>query len=169
MTTTRWMLASVVVLVPSILEADVAKTKAPPAKMDMSKAEMMNAKDIKWGDAPADLPKGAKLGVLHGDPTKPGVFTVRLKLPDGYKIPPHWHSKDEQLTVLSGTFVLYTGDTMTLDPHDLDEGAYHFLPGKQHHAAEAKGETIVQVNGTGPFDIHYLKESDNPNPKSASK
>jgi len=50
----------------------------------------------------------------------------------------------------------------------LQTGAYHFLPGKMHHAAETKGETILQLHGTGPFDIHYLDPADNPN-KSASK
>ena len=49
--------------------------------------------DIKWGEAPPDLPKGAQIAVLHGDPSKAGQFTVRLKMPDGYKIPPHWHTQ----------------------------------------------------------------------------
>ncbi len=61
------------------------------------------------------------------------------------------------------------GDTMTAEPHELSAGAYHFLPGKMHHAAEAKGETIVQITGMGPFDIHYLNPADNPNPKTATR
>jgi hypothetical protein len=93
---------------------------------------------------------------------------VRLRLPEGYKIPPHWHSKDEQLTILSGTFVLHMGDTMTAPAHELGPGAYHFLPGKMHHAASTKGETVVEVHGTGPFDLHYLDPADDPS-KAASK
>jgi len=50
--------------------------------------------------------------------------------------------------------------------HSLEAGGFHFLPGKMHHAAEFKGETIVQIDGMGPFDIHYLNPADNPN-KSA--
>jgi hypothetical protein len=129
----------------------------------------INASDVQWGPAPADLPKGAQLGVLHGDPTKPGSYAMRLKVPDGYKIPPHWHTRDEELTIISGTFLLHMGDTMTADPHVLTTGAYHFLPGKMHHAAEMKGETIVQVTGMGPWDIHYLNPADNPNPKTATR
>ena len=32
--------------------------------------------------------------------------------PAGYKIPPHWHSQAEALTVISGTFYLGMGDKM---------------------------------------------------------
>jgi hypothetical protein len=100
--------------------------------------------------------------VLHGDPSKKGTFAIRLKAPDGYKIPPHWHTLDEQLTIVSGTLVMHQGDTMDAPGHDLVAGAYHFLPGKSHHGAEAKGDTVIQINGQGPFDIHYLNAADDP-------
>jgi quercetin dioxygenase-like cupin family protein len=128
---------------------------------------MMSPDQIQWGDAPPDLPKGGKMAVLFGDPHKKGMFTVRVKFPDGYKVPPHWHTNDEELTVLSGTVLFRMGDSMTSEPHTLTAGAYHFLPGKTHHSAEAKGETIVQIHSTGPFDIHYINPDDNPNPKKS--
>jgi hypothetical protein len=131
-------------------------------------AMSVNPTEIKWGDAPPDLPKGAQIAVLHGDPGKKAPYTLRLKLPAGYKIAPHWHTKDEQLTVVSGTFVLHMGDTMEAPATTLTAGGFHFLPGKMHHAAQTTGETIVQVDGMGPFDIHYLNPADNPNPKAAA-
>jgi len=142
----------------------LAATPAFAADAKKPEAMSMNSAEIKWGDAPPDLPKGAQMAVLHGDPGKKAVFTLRLKLPDGYKIPPHWHTKDEQLTILSGSFTLHMGDTMDAPATTLTAGGFHFLPGKAHHAAETKGETIVQLDGTGPFDIHYLNPADNPNP-----
>jgi mannose-6-phosphate isomerase-like protein (cupin superfamily) len=157
---------ALLVFVPPVLADDMAKDMSHDAG---GKAITINAKDLKWGEAPPDLPKGAKIAVLFGDPTKEGPFTVRLKAPDGYKIAPHWHSKDEQLTVISGTLILHMGDTMKADPHRLSPGAFHYLPGKMHHAAETKGATIVQVTGEGPFDIHYLNESDNPNTGKTAK
>ena len=60
--------------------------------------------DLKWGDGPPSLPKGLKLAVLHGDPGKAVPFTLLLKLPAGYKVPAHWHSQDENVLVVSGTF-----------------------------------------------------------------
>jgi mannose-6-phosphate isomerase-like protein (cupin superfamily) len=150
---------------------DAAKSKVTKTKeaVKAKEAVTINANEIKWGDAPPDLPKGAQIAVLFGDPSKPGQFTMRLRAPDGYKIAPHWHTQDEQLTIVSGTLVLHMGDTMTAEAHNLEAGAFHFLPGKMHHAAEAKGETVVQVHGMGPFDIHYLNPADNPNPKTARK
>jgi quercetin dioxygenase-like cupin family protein len=142
-----------------------ASAKQPEKKPDPGKTEpvFLNAGEIKWGDAPPDIPRGAQIAVLSGDPSKKVPFTMRFKMPAGYRIPAHWHSSDEHLTVLSGTFALHMGDTLDAPAHDLQPGAYHFLPGKMHHAAEAKGETILQVHGIGPFDIHYLNPADNPN------
>jgi quercetin dioxygenase-like cupin family protein len=134
-----------------------------------AEAVFVKAKDLAWGEAPPDLPKGAQLAVLFGDPHKSGPFAVRLKMPDGYVIPPHWHTRDEQLTIVSGTLVMRMGDTKTAEAHELAAGDFHFLPGKMRHAAEAKGETVVQINGAGPFDIHYVNRADNPNPKTARK
>jgi quercetin dioxygenase-like cupin family protein len=154
---------------PIVVSLLVTGTVSSTRAADKAKAEAItiNPSDLKWGDAPPDLPRGAKLAVLHGDPSKNAVFTLRLKLPSGYKIPPHWHTKDEQLTVLSGTFLLHMGDTMDAPAHELGPGAYHFLPGKMHHAAEAKGDTVLQLDGMGPFDIHYLNPADNPNKTAA--
>jgi mannose-6-phosphate isomerase-like protein (cupin superfamily) len=157
--------ACALLAVAASAQADDA-TKRKGGKM--KEAVMIDAKAIKWGDAPPDLPKGAQLAVLFGDPSKSGPYTMRLKAPDGYKIAPHWHTQDEQLTIVSGTLVLHMGD-MTSEAHSLGVGDYHFLPGRMHHAAEAKGETVVQIHGAGPFDIRYLNPADNPNPKSAKR
>ena len=124
---------------------------------------IVNTADISWGDAPPSMPKGAKLAVLHGDPGKPVPFTLRLMLPAGYKIAPHWHSSDEQLTVISGTFYLGMGDVIdAAKAHTLRSGGFHFLPGKAHHYAFTKEPTVVQVHGTGPFDINYINPADDP-------
>ncbi|MDB4954732.1 MAG: putative signal peptide protein [Myxococcales bacterium] len=164
-TRTAKIVCAALAFAPVAFADDTMKTK--PA----SNAEVVfvKASDIKWSDAPPDLPKGAQVAVLRGDPTKAGAFTLRLKMPAGYKIPPHWHSQDEELTVLSGTLMLHMGDTMKAETHALDPGSYHFLPAKVHHGAEAKGSTVVQLDGPGPFDIHYLNPADNPNPKTATK
>ena len=146
----------------------VPAVRADSAKSAKTDAIFMNPAEIKWGDAPPDLPRGAQIAVLSGDPSKNAPFAVRLKLPSGYKIPGHWHTQDEHLTILSGKFVLHMGDDLKAPAHELGAGAYHFLPAKMHHAAETMGETILQLHGVGPFDIHYINPADNPN-KAASK
>jgi quercetin dioxygenase-like cupin family protein len=123
----------------------------------------VNPKDIKWGDAPPTLPKGAKAAVLHGDPGQSGPFVIRLAVPAGYKVAPHWHSQDENLTVVSGTLYLGMGDKFDQGKaRALAAGGFHFLPGKEHHYAFAKNRTVIQVNGNGPFDITYINPADDP-------
>ncbi|WP_211462718.1 cupin domain-containing protein [Collimonas silvisoli] len=126
----------------------------------------LNPQDMKWGAAPPSVPKGAKLAVLYGDPSKEGAYAFRAKLPAGYVLPPHFHTKDENLTVLSGA--LYLGMSDTLDKksaHVLKSGGFHHLPGKVHHYAYTKTATLIQVSGDGPFDINYLNPADDPQAK----
>jgi uncharacterized RmlC-like cupin family protein len=137
---------------------------APVWAADMTPGQIyMNTGDIKWGDAPPNLPKGAKMAVLSGDPGKSGTFVARLQVPANYKIAPHWHSQDEDLTIISGTLYLAEGDMLeTKHAHGIKAGGYHHLPAKTHHFAYSKGPTVVQINGQGPFDIVYIKDSDDP-------
>jgi quercetin dioxygenase-like cupin family protein len=125
----------------------------------------VNAADIKWGAAPPVLPKGAKLSVLYGDPGKPGQYVLRLAAPANYRIPPHWHSQTENLTIISGALYLGMGDKLVAkEAHALKTGGYHYLPAKQHHYAFTKAATVIQINGEGPFDINYIDPKDNPAP-----
>jgi hypothetical protein len=129
---------------------------------------VVTAADMKWGPAPDALPAGAQLAVLDGDPGKAGVpFVVRLKMPDGYKIMPHWHPTDESITVISGTFSAGMGDTWTDSAMvPLKPGEYARMPKTVHHYAVAKGETVVQVHGIGPFVITYVNPKDDPRKKT---
>ena len=70
----------------------------------------MTPAELKWGPAPPALPPGAQIAVLDGDPGKDGFFTLRLKFPDGYKIAPHWHPTDENIVIVSGTFMMGLGE-----------------------------------------------------------
>jgi hypothetical protein len=129
----------------------------------MGDATFINPNEIKWGGPPPGLPKGSKLAVLYGDPGKAGPFVMRAMLPSGYKIPPHWHTSTENLTVIAGTLYLGLGDTM--DPahaHVLKAGGFHSMPGKAHHSAYNKGPMILQISGDGPFDITYVNPADDP-------
>jgi quercetin dioxygenase-like cupin family protein len=128
------------------------------------------ASDIKWGDPPPVFEKGATFTVMSGDPGKTGLFVVRLKMPAGYKIAPHWHPTDEHVTVLSGTFALGMGekfDAATMK--DLPVGGYALLPAEMRHYALAKTEATVQVHGMGPFVLTYVNPADDPSKRAAGK
>jgi len=142
--------------------ADLAAS-SPAAAADADTTAFVHAKDIVFGPAPPALPAGARIAVLLGNPSAEGPFVIRLMLPKGYRIPPHSHSRDEQVTVISGTMYLGMGDVF--DPataRGLAAGGFHALRAGTRHYAFAKQPTIVQVSGNGPFDITYVKPADDP-------
>lgn len=118
---------------------------------------------VQWGPAPASLPAGAQAAVLEGDPARAGSFTLRIRMPDGYTIPPHWHAANEHVTVLAGVFVMGHGDTLDRSKgHDLPAGAFAMMPAGTRHFAWTRGETIVQLHGTGPWGLTYVNATDDP-------
>ena len=120
-------------------------------------------KDIKWTEAPPSLPRGAKIAVLEGDPGKEGPFTFRAKLPDGYLIPPHIHPKVERITVISGIFNVGMGDKIDRTKTTaMPAGTYGFWEAGMKHFVWAKGETIIQFHGMGPWSIQYVNPDDDP-------
>lgn len=101
------------------------------------------------------FPAGAKMAVIHGDPAGTGDYTLRLQFPDGYQFPVHWHPKAEHLTVLSGTFMLAPGTQVNASAlKTYQAGDFLYLPARNSHFGGAKGPTVVQLHGIGPFAIN---------------
>lgn len=137
---------------------------------DMASAQSghvaVSAADIKWGAAPSTLPKGAQAAILEGNPAASGPFTLRLKFPANYKIPPHWHPAIEHVTVLSGTLNVGMGDKWDeTKGKALSAGSFAVMPPKMHHFAWTSQETVIQLHGTGPWGITYLNSADDPSKK----
>jgi hypothetical protein len=124
------------------------------------------ADSVQFEAGPPSLASGAKFAVLEGDPGKEGLFTMRLWLPDGFQIKPHWHPAVEHITVVSGTFHLGMGDAFdTAKTKALPVGAFAFMAPKMNHFAWAKGDTVIQLHGVGPWQINYLDPADDPRKK----
>ncbi|HET7106528.1 MAG TPA: cupin domain-containing protein [Candidatus Acidoferrum sp.] len=119
---------------------------------------------IPWGPAPPVVRPGAQFAVLEGDPTaSTGDFTIRLKMPDGFRISPHWHPQRENVTVISGTFKVGMGDEFDASKMAaFPAGSFAFLDPDMHHYAMACGETIVQVHGQSPLQFNYVNPNDDP-------
>lgn len=127
------------------------------------KPVFLTPEDIRYVPAPAILPPGAEMAVLEGDWTKPGFFTVRVRMPDGYRIPPHYHPRAEHATVLSGVFNAGGGDVFDPDATTpFPAGSYAVVLPDMHHFAWVKGETVVQIQGFGPWDFVYVNPADAP-------
>ena len=143
-----------------------AARKGHSTKAGASTAASTTPDSIKWGDPPPVLAPGAQLAVLAGNPTAAGPYVVRLKMPDGYKVMPHWHPTQENVTVISGEFHVGMGDKFEeAGMKALPAGSFVPVPPRMHHYAVAKGETVVQVHGMGPFKLVYVNPSDDPSKK----
>ena len=121
------------------------------------KGVFINPTDIQW----KSVPDGAKAAVLHGNPGKSGPFVMRVIIPAGGKVMPHWHSQDEYITVISGT--LYVGISDKYEPQTaraLTAGGFYFLPANAHHFLYTKKPTMIQVQGNGPLDVTYFNSGD---------
>ena len=102
---------------------------------------------------------GLKVAVVHGDPSVPDQpYTLRLLFPDGYRFPPHWHPRAENVTVLEGTFRLAIGrsfDATKLQTYR--PGDYLFIAAENPHYGGVRGRTVLQLHGIGPFEIHVVE------------
>ena len=120
---------------------------------------------LKWS-TPAVYAPGAQLAVVRGDPTKEGLYVVRLKVPAGFKIAPHNHPNDENVTVLSGSFNIGTGEKADQSKGtSLKAGGYSFVAKGMNHYAWFTEETVLQLHGIGPQGVTYVDPADDPRKK----
>ncbi len=158
-------------ILPALL-AGIALCAAPlvtpslagePAGMKL----MADGDAMQWQPAPDILPKGMMIAMLSGDPAKPGPFTLRLAMPAHTVIAPHTHAQDENVTVISGDF--YHGHEDTIDRSKgvaVHTGGFVFLPANHVHSLWTNAEpAVIQVTGTGPFGVRYIRASDDPSRK----
>ncbi len=144
-----------------------ADTKIQAQDMHMHDDHIMvMPNDINWGDAPASLPAGAQAAVIEGDPTKEGLFTLRLKVPANYKIMPHWHPVDEHITVLKGSAYMGMGDRYDeKSAMKMVNGAFAVMKTGTKHYFFTTEECIIQLHGLGPWGITYVNPMHDPRHK----
>ncbi len=140
---------------------DVRAASAPTVK------NVFTPDAIQYGPAPSFVEPGAQLAVLEGDPlAATGDYTVRLKMPDGYRIAPHWHPRRENVTVISGIFKVGMGDHFDeASMMSFPAGSFAYLDPAMHHYAMASGEVVVQIHGMSPVQFNYINPGDDPSRK----
>ena len=146
-----------------ILAAAAVLAFSAPLSWADSGHHMVGAPDkLKWAAVPS-LPQGAQIAVIEGPMNEAVPFTIRLKFPANYRIPPHWHPAVERVTVLSGTFNMGMGDKFDSGKTEaLHAGGIAIMPAQSRHFAWTAGETVVQLHGTGPWGITYVNPADDP-------
>jgi quercetin dioxygenase-like cupin family protein len=138
-----------------------------PSRSEGVEHAMQNSDNLSWGPAPAIFPPGAMFAVVQGNPSVAGeIFTVRLRFPNGYILPPHTHPTDEHVTVLRGTFSVGLGTVFSQDSlKALQPNEFITAPKNMAHFATARGITEVQVHAIGPFQLTYVNPADDPTKK----
>ena len=123
---------------------------------------------VKWGPAPPFIPAGAQIAVLEGNPmATSGDYTIRLKMPDGYRIAPHTHPFRENVTVVSGTLKVGMGDKFDASKMmSFGADSFAYLDPSVHHYAAASGETVIQIHGMSPVKFNYINPADDPSGKN---
>ena len=121
------------------------------------------------GVGPNLLP-GAEIAVMQGDPSTPELFTIRLRMPAGYVVAPHYHDTDLHVTVISGQFSAGMGDTVDLEAAPiLRAGDFITVRANQHHFDAARSAAVVQIYGMGPFTLTYINPEDDPRRRSSGE
>lgn len=147
------------ILVMALFPVASAFAQAGP-KSSGDQPMALKASELAFSDVsvPGFAP-GMQIAVLHGDPSQAGPYTLRLKFPDGYAFPPHWHPNVEHVTVVSGNFYLGMGDKVNKDVvSGYVPGDYLYAPPHKPHFGWVKGETVIQLHGVGPFEIKLAGE-----------
>ncbi len=133
-----------------------AATVTTGTPMGSTMMEIRQASSLTWGDlvVPGFNP-GAKITVLNGDPALAGPYTLRLWFPAGYQFPVHWHPGTENLTVVSGKFLLAMGNNADRSAEKTYvPGDFLYVPGRMSHYGGASEPTVIQLHGIGPFAIN---------------
>lgn len=143
----------------------VAGLSVPASASEAHGHTMMKPDDLKWTDVPS-LPPGAKGALIEGPMSEAVPFTLRLRLPPNFQIPPHWHPGVERVTVLSGTFNMGAGERFDRSTTmALPASGIAIMQPKTPHFAWTKEETVVQLHGMGPWAVNYINPADDPRKK----
>jgi hypothetical protein len=110
---------------------------------------------VVWGDGPPSLPPGSKSAILEGHPRNEGMFTMRIRVPAGAALAPHWHPRHERVTILSGAVELGFGSVAnTASVVRYGAGSFYVNPPRVMHYVYFPEATELQITGHGPWEIH---------------
>ncbi len=128
--------------------------------------------EVKWpapaaGGVGSSGVSGTQTVVLKGDPSKPGLYTMLLRVGPNTKIEAHAHPDDRVATVISGTWYFGYGKQFTEAALKvLPPGSVYTEPPNANHFAMTRGEGVtIQITGTGPSGTTYVDPANDPSRK----
>ena len=151
-------------LIGVTLSATALAAQGQPAAQPATQVIVAHARSLAWAPGPPSLPPGAEFVLLEGNPAEAVPLTFRLRFPPNYRIPPHWHSVIEHVTVLAGTLNVGMGEQATYTGGTaLKAGSFAAMPAKMVHSAWTGPEGVTfQLHSVGPWSITYVNPADDP-------
>jgi quercetin dioxygenase-like cupin family protein len=149
MTARRLALAAAITLLPLIAFPAVAQTTH-------SDPVFKNFTDLKWEKTNPELGDNSPVvAILHENPTTKATELI-IRSPKNYHVGRHWHTANETITVIRGTFIV--GHDGSEEKMELTPGSYAYMPAKMIHEAWTKDEEATYfITVDGPFDINWVK------------
>lgn len=135
---------------------------SPLALSDHSGIHTITTESLKWRKFP-NLPQAIELATVFGDPSKPGPYVFRARMPEGTQLMPHRHPDERRVTVLTGTYLSGVGENYDLGKAtEYPVGSFYVTPGNAPHYSFARTDVIVQEEGSGPTGMAYVHDDDDP-------
>lgn len=162
MTTLSFAFLAMIVIAPA--KANTHNHSHGEIKKDAVKVEpiLLSNDEIENKWTTGNMSKGGiSQNALVGDSTKPGLYVIRLKFPDGYCLSAHSHPDSRNITVLKGEWLSGYGNKFDAKLlKSLPAGSFYTEPEGLPHFTFTKGETILQVSGMGPSGRNFTEETD---------
>jgi hypothetical protein len=99
------------------------------------------------------------MAVLEGDPKREMLFTVRFRTGSEFEMKPHWHPRNERVTILKGKIGVGFGDE--IDRKNVTwfgSGDYYVNAKDAHHFVLADGPAVLQITGIGPWKANFVED-----------
>jgi len=152
-------------IIATLLVAGCASHVSPTApdasaiEAELSDAQLVvRAESIAWSACPPTLPAECTMAVLEGDPKRETLFTARFRIPGTLEMKPHWHPRNERVTVLEGRVGVGFGDELDREKVTwFGPGDYYVNARGAHHFVLTDGPALLQVTGIGPWEVNYLE------------
>ena len=113
--------------------------------------------DVEWKPFPA-FPPSIRLAVVLGEPSGPGQYVIRVKVPAGARLMPHRHPEDRVYTVMSGVFYIGAGRRVRWRQGPGLSARQRHRPARRHGPLPLGEVRRVRHPGDGdrPVGLEYL-------------
>lgn len=149
-------------LLAAVPATALALAAAPIAHSDHKPMTNVFPVQLKWANVPS-IPKAIELATVYGDPTQPGPYVFRARMPAGTELLPHRHPDERWVTVLQGTYRSAVGEHYDVQAAtEYPVGSFYVTDGDAPHYSYAVTDVIVQEQGVGPTGMTYVHASDDP-------